>query len=367
MSAALYQPLYLAVVSILCLSYAFRNLSSPDYRFQVVRSSILMPLLVSLVLIFWLGNRPISGYYFGDTANYALEYTGIFTEGEIDVNWGSEWIWKLIMATCREMGLNVNQFLTVIEAGYVLSSLWAIKKFVPTNPMIGILFVFSSLMFFSFATNGIRNGLACHIILLAMAFFFDDKYIIGAVLCLIAFGIHRSTMLPIIAMFAGRFLIKDYRYAIYFWIASIFISLIVGGFVSNFLGGLGFDDRMNTYNTNEYAEAFSSTGFRFDFLIYSMPPIVLGWYVLKKKKIRDDWYKALCISYCICNAFWVIVIRSAFSNRFAYLSWFMYPILIVYPLVNLPIWKDQDRKTGLILAAYCCFTLFMQAVFWGVA
>ena len=59
-----------------------------------------------------------------------------------------------------------------------------------------------------------------------------------------------------------------------------------------------------------------------------------------------------------------MVIRSSYSNRFAYLSWFIYPIVIAYPLINLPVWEDQDRKTGLILLAYVSFTVFMMAVVW---
>ena len=67
---------------------------------------------------------------------------------------------------------------------------------------------------------------------------------------------------------------------------------------------------------------------------------------------------------CLCNAFWIMVIRSAFSNRFAYLSWFIYPIVIAYPLVNLRVWDDQDRKTGWILLSYVGFTAVMIAFVW---
>jgi hypothetical protein len=59
-----------------------------------------------------------------------------------------------------------------------------------------------------------------------------------------------------------------------------------------------------------------------------------------------------------------MVIRSSFSNRFAYLSWFIYPLVIAYPLANLPVWKEQDQKIGVILLAYCGFTLFMEVIYW---
>lgn len=320
--------------------------------------------MLSLIFLLWLGGRPVSGAYFGDSANYALGYSAATATGTVYVDWHGEWVWAWITLLCKKFDLDIHGFFTVIEAGYILSVLWAVKRFMPTNPMLGMVFVFTSLMFFSFGTNGLRNGMACHIILLAMSFFFDDKYIIGGLLCLAALGIHRSTMLPIVGMLTARFVLKDMKYAIMLWIGAIFVSLAIGDTATKFFASLGFDDRMSIYNTAEYSAQFSQTGFRWDFLFYSSFPILMGWYVCVKKKIKDDWYRMLCVTYCLCNAFWVMVIRAAFSNRFAYLSWFMYPIIIAYPLINLPVWEDQDRKTALFLAAYCGFTVFMQVVYW---
>ncbi|MCH5172286.1 MAG: EpsG family protein [Erysipelotrichales bacterium] len=364
MPASLYAPLFLLITTIMAFSSGFIYLGSKGYTLQIEKNNFISPLIISLIFVFWLGNRPISGAYFGDTANYAASYALMGRERAFHFDLNSEWTWFYLMLTSKKLGLDIHAFFTIIEAGYILSVLWAVKRFMPTNPMLGMLFVFTSLMFFTFGTNGLRNGLACNIILLAMSFFFDDKYIVGALLCLIAFGIHRSTMLPIVGMFGGFFLLTNLKWAIYFWFFSILLSLAMGGSIINFFASLGFDDRMASYNTLEYADQFSHTGFRWDFLLYSAMPIIMGWYVCIKKQIRDDWYKALCITYTLCNAFWVMVIRAAFSNRFAYLSWFMYPIIIAYPLINLPIWKDQDKKTGIILLVYSSFNLFMWTLYW---
>lgn len=365
MPAFLYLPIFLGITAIACALTVFRYISSPDYRFQEKTGNFIFPLLLSLIFVFWLGGRPVSGAYFGDTLNYAVGYYAFDPSGySVVIDLHGEWVWGVITAVCKGLGLSVHGFFTVIEAGYILSVLWAVKRFMPTNPMLGMLFVWTALMFFTFGTNGLRNGLACHIILLAMSFFFDDKYIVGGALCIIAMGIHRSTMLPIAGMLAGRFLIKNMKLAILFWIGSILVSLVAGGTVANFFASLGLDDRLSAYNTTQYADQFIHTGFRWDFLLYSSFPILMGWYVCVKKKIKDDWYRTLCITYCLCNAFWVMVNRAAYSNRFAYLSWFMYPIIIAYPLINHPIWDDQDRKTAYILAAYCGFTVFMQVIYW---
>lgn len=365
MSPFLYKPIYLAVTSVISYSVVLMYLSSSDNRFQTHRNTMLFPLLLSTVLIFWLGGRPLSGAAFGDTANYAIIYS-VVQSGPVslDINFAGEWLWGFIMLGCKNLGLGVHGFFTVIEAGYILSALFAARRFTPRNPLVCLLFMLTSLMFLSFGTNGIRNGLACNIMLLAMSLIFDNRYFVGGLLCIAALGIHRSVMLPICGMLAGMFVIRNVKYAIYIWLASIAVSLAVGNSIMEFFVSLGVDERMSAYNSSDYEGSFSKTGFRWDFLLYSAMPIVMGWYVCIKKKIRDDWYRTLCVTYCLCNAFWVLVIRAAFSNRFAYLSWFMYPVIIAYPLLNLPVWRDQDRNTAIILAAYCGFTLFMLLVYW---
>ena len=363
MNPFLYEPVYLTFVVLFSVWIGVSRLLSPGYSYQKQGSGWLFPFLSCLVFAIWLGLRPISGAAFGDTANYAYEYgmKGIY---EVQMNWHSEWIWQWLMITCKAAGLSVNTFFLIVELFYVLTSFFAARRFSPSDPMLAMLFVAGSLMFFTFGVNGIRNGMACHIVLLAISFLLDDKYVTGGLLCLLAFGIHRSTALPIIAALIAIFVIRDYRYALGFWILSIFVSLIAGGAVSNFFANLGFDDRMTQYTSIKDMSLFSRKGFRWDFLLYSAMPVAMGWFICVKRKIQDNWYNAICMVYCLCNAFWIMVIRSAYSNRFAYLSWFIYPIVIAYPLINLPVWEDQDRKTGLILMAYVSFTVIMMAVVW---
>lgn len=363
MNPFLYQKVFTGTLAVVAAVMGLARVSSPDNTFQKTGSSLPIPLLLCLGLSFWIGFRPISGSAFGDTVNYAVEYAMMNT-GQISMDWSGEWVWQWLMNGCKALGLSVNAFFTVVAAGYILSACWAVYRFMPNDPMLGIVFILNSLMFFPFGVNGLRNGLACHLVLLGVSFLLDDKWVPGCLIFLIAFGIHRSTILPIAAILVGRFLLRDVRYFLAFWAASIFISLVAGGVVTNFFAGLGFDDRMTQYTSISDMSEFSKIGFRWDFLLYSAFPVVMAWYVCIRKNIQDNWYNVLCTTYCICNAFWIMVIRSAFSNRFAYLSWFLYPIVIAYPLVNMPIREDQDRFTGWILLAYAAFSVFMWFVFW---
>lgn len=360
-----YFPVFLTLIGVLCLFTSFRYIGSSGYALQEKEEPFITPLILCIILVIWMGYRPVH-IAFGDTVNYAAGYSRL-VPGITEMDWSKEWIWNWITVTCKSLNLSVQGYFTVAEAGYILSALWAIKKFMPTNPMLGILFVISSLMFYQFGVNGVRNGLACHLIFLGMAFAFEDKYIPSILTCLIAFGIHRSVALPIAACIVGLFFKDKVKYALLIWFLSIPASLVLGGSAIAFFSSLGFDDRMTSYtNGSNDMNEFSQTGFRWDFLLYSFFPILMIWYVCIKRQIVDYWYNVLAITYCLCNAFWVMVITASFSNRFAYLSWFMYPIIIAYPLINLPVWDDQDRKTGLILLAYVGFTLFMNVFFWGV-
>lgn len=109
---------------------------------------------------------------------------------------------------------------------------------------------------------------------------------------------------------------------------------------------------------------FSHTGFRWDFLLYSAMPVAMIWYVTKWRRFNDKTFSLIANTYLLCNAFWIMVIRASFSNRFAYLSWFMYPVVFYYPLLRMNLWEDQDRKTALILFLYSFFTFFMFFVYY---
>lgn len=363
MDPTLYSPVFLYfttfISSILILQYT----NSPDFHLQEKKNNLILPLFICIFLVLWLGFRPVHAI-FGDTVNYAWSYN-LSKSYDFTIDWNKEWIWEFLTKFCKSLNLSVNTYFAIIEAGYILSAFWAIVRFVPNNPLLGMIFIWSSLMFFVFGTNGLRNGLACHIILLAFSYLLDSKYTIGCLICLIAFGIHKSTILPIVSFLLGFIFKNKVEYAIYIWLLSIPFSLVAGGAATSFFASLGFDDRMSNYtDVNTDMSLFSNTGFRWDFLFYSSFPVIMAWYVCIRRQISDSWYNVICITYCLCNAFWILVIRASYSNRFAYLSWFIYPLVIAYPLINLPVWNDQDRKTGLILLAYSGFTFFMNIVYW---
>lgn len=55
-----------------------------------------------------------------------------------------------------------------------------------------------------------------------------------------------------------------------------------------------------------------------------------------------------------------MVIRAASSNRFAYLSWFLYGIVLAYPLLNFKIFNQQGLVIAALLLSQIIFTFTMM-------
>lgn len=377
-------------VFVLCLFLAGTYMGSNSCEKLMVKQSPVAAIILMVIIIVLLGLRPVS-HFFGDTVNYAASYlrvTPVF--GEID--WSKEWLFGLITVWCKSMGFTVYAWFLLLAIGYFGIMFYAYKKALFENAWFAMLFAFSAFSTLTYGVNGLRNGLACSIVTLAIIFAAKDKnYVITVVLCFLALGIHKSTLLPMAAMVGALFIIKKPQIALTFWLISIPLSLAAGGPISNFFMGLGFDDRAGQYMSGNGIEAGTSvgkTGFRWDFLLYSAMPVWLIWHVQKtikrkrqqmggEKTIEEEEsgvygagiladaesmrvYNVLAVIYLLANAFWVMVIKANFSNRFAYLSWFLYPLVIAYPVIRLHIWEDQDKKAGLILLAHASFTIVMH-------
>lgn len=357
--AQYYFPIFLHIVLLLSFFQYVSCVRMNNLRLLYARKSNVFVTLLTVLFILIVGLRPVS-FAFGDTGNYAQIYY-LFQAGyRVYDSSSPEWLFDWLMAQCAPI-MDVKGFFLIVEIGYAGLMYWACRRLIPNNLLLAMLFCFGAFSFFTFGTNGIRNGLACSFVLLALSFVGGNKRekIIAGALCFAAYHIHHSTVLPILCMVVSLFY-KNTKMIYLFWFGSIVISAVAGGAMESLFTGLGFDDRLDNYLTDREDDyLFSHTGFRWDFLLYSAMPIWLGWYVVMKRKIYNRTYLLLLHTYIMSNAFWVMLIRAAYSNRFAYLSWFMYPIVLAYPLLVLPVWDKQGRNVGRILVLHALFTYFM--------
>lgn len=108
--------------------------------------------------------RPIHGG-FGDTVFYAHTYS-LMQSGIMDKSLqDTEWIWYQFADFCSQI-IDVSLYFTLIALGYFGFTFVACKKLTPNNVLVSMLFMMGSFSFFSYGTNGIRNGLACSLSLI---------------------------------------------------------------------------------------------------------------------------------------------------------------------------------------------------------
>ena len=366
--------IYWFFVMLITISKYLNLRNQKGYAIISLREDYMPLTLFSVFYILFFGFRPASPV-FGDTyiytttyetiQKYGVYYLGNDTDGSLVVHEsaGKDWLFNTVMFLCAQV-MSVNFFFVIVMFFYITMMYQGCQKLDFKHGATLMIFSIGAFSFYGYSVNGLRNGIACSFIILALARFCRGEKLWPAILSFIALGCHKSVALPI-ACALFTYYVRKPKYMYLVWIGSILLSMTIGGYLSNMISLLGFDERL-AQNLKSGAEVAGSWGvemesrFRWDFLLYSAMPIVLGWYAVFKRKVYNNTYLILLGTYIYANAFWVILIRSLFSNRFAYLSWFLYPIVLAYPLMTLPVFKKQhSKKTAWILLAHFGFTTVM--------
>lgn len=371
--AALWEPTYILFCLILTIFYYNQTKGYSAKRLLYGKNTDQSALTILCIIIsIYIGFRPIVWGFFADTWGYyhSFEYfarqplsTDIITAG------GKDGLFYYIEILCTRF-TTASGWFVIIALSYYILTLWAARRIFSTNAYAAMLAFLSAFSTFSYATNGIRNGMACSILLVAFSYIVipGKKNLIKAIILgFIATQIHASVMLPALCCITAL-IYRNVRVAIYIWLFSIIIYFVAGNIVSCFFQSIGFDDRLGDYiaDSERYATTAKS-GFRPDFLLYSFMPILMAWYTVIKHKITDRTYNILTCTYIFSNAVWVMLMNAAFSNRFAYLSWFMYPFVLVYPVLKFNLWgNNQGNKAANIILFQCLFTVFMVFIYYGV-
>lgn len=320
-------------------------------------------LFFSIFYILLYGFRPISGYYFGDTSNYAASYEMLQTYGTFNaaglIDVGADWLFNIVMLLSAQV-IDVNVFFVIVISFYIMLMYAGCRKLDLWHGATLMLFCIGAFSFYTYSVNGIRNGVACSIVILALAGVCKGERVWPIILAFLAIGCHKSTALPLLAMFFTYF-VRNPKYMFSVWIAALLLSLLIGEQIEVLLTLISYDDRLAANLTLDDADGVElEHRFRWDFLLYSSMPIILGAYTLFVRKIYNNTYLILLGTYIYANAFWLLAIRAIFSNRIAYLSWFLYPIVLAYPLLNLPVFeKNHSQKAAWILLAHFSFTTIM--------
>lgn len=352
--AIFYSTIYLILITILTLFQC----AGSGYRLHV-NNNHGGEIILLLFLILFIGFRPAS-YAFVDMMNYIEFY--IHIEGiEFVFNPNAEnKIFDNLFYFIAANKIGYTTFFVVMAVIYFTGIYICCRKLFPNDTFIAFLVYLAALSTFSYATNGIKAGAAASVFLMALAY--KDKWWLSLLLLLTSWGFHHSMILCVAAYIVVS-VYQNPKVYMLFWVFCLIVSVLHIGFFQELFAGMA-DERGAEYltSTNDWG---GMSGFRYDFVLYSAAPVIVGWWVIFKKKLKSRRYNFLLNIYLLTNGIWMLCMYASFTNRIAYLSWFMLPIVLIYPYINEEISPRQGKYLSQIILAHLAFTLFMSFIYYS--
>ncbi|MDR2919870.1 MAG: EpsG family protein [Tannerella sp.] len=347
-----YKIAYYAIIGSILLFVLLHALKDGTLYASNRFNNIMSFILILIVVLFFGLRDPMGNWrYLGDTSNY----TRLFNHFDPSV-YEKEPGFNMLMKFGADY-LNIELFYILCACLYIIPVYIVFRKWYNNYAFYALALYISMISFWGYGINGIRNGLAASIFI--FSFLFYEKKPVMFLCMLISVTFHNSMILPLLAFMVSSFY-KNTKVYTAIWFAAIFFSLFFGHIIENlhFQPLISSTGRVENFFVNELDGETVQRGFRIDFIIYSFIPILLGMYYRYKLKFNDVFYVILLNTYIIANSVWIILIRAAYTNRIAYLSWFIISIVIVYPLLKKHLVKYQPQKLALLILASLVVTFF---------
>lgn len=313
-----------------------------------------------IILILYMGLRPISSE-FGDTMNYAKYYQEHAAAKTYAWKWETEWLYYNLLGWWGHMKLDLHQFFLMNAIVYV-GALWlATVRIFKNYYYLPLLVVFAMFTFWAYGTNGLRNGMASSLFILALTY--TNNLPAMGLLFITAVGCHTSTVLLIGAAAIAWFIKNSYIYLMG-WIACLGLSYGIGGRIQTMLAAYSLfneDERFNAYLTGSNARGEIvqlAMTFRWDFVAYSALGVAIGYYFIFRRNYKDEYYHWLYNIFLTTNAFWLLIIRANYSNRFAQISWFIMPLILIYPFMKKRFWANHEKMLSIALLIFYAFAFY---------
>lgn len=317
------------------------------------RNTLTASIITGVILIWRFGCQPIGWGLGGDREAYSYALLLHPNQSLSEIFSGNDPVFNFISSIIYKAS-DLDTYFIVIATIYVTLYFFFCRRAVDNNQYWLFVTIILSSGFINYGYNTIRAGLAFAIFLFAITF--RRKLVLMCTLLLLAAGIHFSLAIPIMMFLISRYFAHT-RIFFALWILSVPVSYLAGDFFNQLFSQFSEDQRVQYLVTKK---TIYKTGFRIDFIVYSFLPIIVGYYYIFVRKFKSVWYKSVYNTYILTNIFWILVITSNFSDRFAYLSWFLIPVILVYPiLVNYKI----VRKPNYWLAGILLEEIFFKLLF----
>ncbi|MCE2617189.1 EpsG family protein [Phocaeicola oris] len=352
---------------ILVLFAVFQCQRGVIFRKDVVNMDAGWGFVIASLIIIYMGLRLVSAQ-FGDTMNYYKMFKDIANGIDIGDKSQEDIIFYTTLHWFAKYS-NIHSFFLLCAFLYVAPLWLAMVRIFKSYYWIPFLVILSMFTFWQYGVNGVRNGVGASLFILAMTYV--ENLPVMALLSVLAIGFHKSVLL-MVAGGALAWFIKNSYYYLAGWILCVIVSYFFGGQIQNYLAGIDFmagDERFSGYMTGEnmVGEIVQmSMVFRWDFLLYSSMAVVVGYYFIFRRDFKDEYYHWIYNTYLATNAFWILVIRAAYSNRFAQISWFIMPIVLIYPFMKQRFWTNHEKMLGYAILTFYAFAFYENILKSGI-
>lgn len=317
-------------------------------------------ILLGLFAIIFIASYPVDLIYGGDRTIYARTIMQAASPSAHLSYQGRETLFHAYeFYSGKIMGYQAWFYLTA--AIYVGNYFWTSCRLSKDYTYVLFLMMLCCFQFYGYGQNTIRAGLAGSFIILSLTYL--NRPFIMAALVLAGYMIHGSMIIPIAAMTCALCFRKTKIY-LFWWFIAIVVSYFLGSGIEHMFQGLT-DDQRTGYLAVDAAKTHYKVGFRWDFLMYSALAVIAGYFYIYKLKFDSAFYHFVYNMYLVANSFWILVIRANYTDRFAYLSWFLFPILLFYPLITKQLYRDVREQRSKIFLVMCIEYGFTYFMYWA--
>ena len=355
-SAPLYQYIYILIVALFTV-FCFDKYCRAMSPLKENKSSAL---ICAVIIALFIGFRPVHPVFF-DTVEYARYYDYIFGDTfsfSVDVE---NLIFDNLLHYMSSARYDIVIFFLIIALIFFVVYYIACVKIFPNNSWAAYLVFLGAFLTFASAVNGIKAGAAASLFICAIAYR-ENKPLSFALLAL-SWGFHHSMIICLLAYIVVSVYKNTKAYSI-LWILALVVAIAHITFFQEFFANYVNEKGASYLITEEDGGEGWYTGMRYDFVLYSFMPILVGWHTILKKGIHIPEYTFVFNLYLLLNALWMLCMYANFTNRIAALSWCLYPIIIIYPFLseksNYP---NKNKMFAFVMLLHLAFTLFMIFVY----
>ena len=257
-------------------------------------------------------------------------------------------------------------FFSVIYAFCVIPLYLAFRERVNKTDAAVLMMLYLLYPFYiSYLASGFKQGIAFGFMLWGLSSMLDrqePRWAKGIFLLFLTTLFHTSFWLVIVSFLGWLFFFKNKSLSWTLSVLAISILLAVTGLVEpivttlipqTIIDSLGFNEYFDDTFLSEshYASLNYKTGFRIDFTLLTLTPLILVLFLRRKHVVMrtaDDLLKV----YCLLASAYFILCFIPFSDRIASFSWFLIPYLIFTKLSLLKSKVYRENFVFLIIILY---------------